>query len=148
MTAKATTAAIIIAILLGGISHASDITTVVAYRGADGRYSHASNENFKAMRHAAKAYGRIEVWVAFDMDYQGDPLLRDDEDVQSEAQVKQWHISQTIQPIVDLGQATMLPVPQGFEQAPGCLISVSESGLKKLKKISEVKHLSYKATIE
>lgn len=128
---------------ISGTAHSESLKEITAHRGLDGAYSSKSLRNISAMHRDASRLGGIEIWVTFDMVFQGNPDLRTQEDIDSEAQIKSWLISQVIQPVVGDGEAALLDVPAGLAQAPGCRVLVTADGLERIARHPDVKHLNY-----
>jgi hypothetical protein len=137
-----TLATLALGISVAHIARADEDIQVSAFRGLDGQYGPQSLWSIRVMRQAAKDFGEISVWVTFDMNFVGNPLLRTAEVIESEARAKEWHIAQVVQPVVGRGEARLLSTPVGLEQAPGCRVSVTSKGLTRLVRHRNVKHIS------
>ncbi|MGI9224036.1 MAG: hypothetical protein ACR2QX_06130 [Woeseiaceae bacterium] len=134
---------LLVIVLAFSATFASKSDIQIAFRGSDGEYTKESRRSLKSMAHAAKKEGSIEIWITFEMAYVGDPAQRTADVIQSESQEKEWLTSLTLGDAIAAGHAEILPTPFGLEQAPGCMVSVTETGLELLLGQQKVKHISY-----
>lgn len=119
------------------------VQTIVAFRGESGEFTLQSQRGLAMMRQVVTTDGSIDLWITFDMPFEGNPELRTDEVIATESQIKQWLVSQTVAVIASRGHARILDTPTGLEQAPGCRIRVTFRGFEELLTFSEVKHITY-----
>ena len=130
-------------ILATSVGWAIEFIELPAYRDVSGEYTATSVSNLRTMARIANAEGHIDLWVTFDMDFTGDPAQRTPEVIRQEAQIKRRLINAVITP---LGRdASLLEVPSGLEEAPGCLVRATPAGLRGLVVSEHVKHMSWYA---
>jgi len=133
----------LVLILAASVGWATEFTELHAYRDVSGEYTAASVGNLRTMARVARGEGHIDLWVTFDMDFTGDPAQRTPEVVQQEEQAKQRLINAVIVPLGR--EASLLEVPSGLAEAPGCLVRATPAGLRGLAKSEHVKHMSWYA---
>lgn len=125
-----------------GPGHADALDGLTVYRGIDGEYSSLSMQNLEALQQAA-GNGRINIWVAFNMSYEGNPALRTPEIEYQESQIKQELIDSVIVPLAQAGFAIQLPMSTEQLGAPGCKLSIKSEGLALLAASPDVKFIGY-----
>lgn len=125
------------------VSHADSLDGLSVYRGLDGKFSTASSQGLEILRQAAIAEGQITIWVGFDMEFEANPELRTPFKGRQEAAIKQRIMDRVVGPLVDNGQAKILPLSERQASAPGCMLAVTAAGLAGLTNSTDVKYMAY-----
>lgn len=123
-------------------SAAEDFSTTVVFKDANGDLSQKSQENLRKLLRLCAEQGRIDLWVTFDMTFQGDPSLRTPEVIAHEALQKRSHMQDSIAPLIRQRKAHLLEIPTALRQAPGVPVRVTAAGLRSLVRDAGVKHIS------
>jgi len=130
----------ILSVLFVGLAQSNDGLAV--YRGLDGEITAQSRSNLNTLIDIAKQQGTVTVWVDFAIEFQADPALRTPEVVAIEEAQRDDYIEEHIIPLVHQGKAIRIvldPVPM----APGCMLEIDQSGLKKLAADAQIKYIGY-----
>ena len=135
---KLTLAAVTLA--TSGLAASQSLSDISAHRGLDGRLTQSSRQAIAKFANAAAKSGEIRLWVAFDMDFQGDMNLRTQEVVQAEAEEKQRLISEIILP---MDGVTLAETPANLSGAPGCMVIANPNGVAKLAQEKRIIHISH-----
>lgn len=116
---------------------------LVVYRGVDGNLTRESVRNLRTLRRIAARIGHITVWVDFDIPFEVNPELRTPEVIAENEAARQQAMDEIIAPLVARGQASEVEIEGPGTQAPGCLVSVSQSALRSLARNPKVKHIGH-----
>ena len=124
-----------------GVSADDALQGLAISKGLHGNIDNDEKRTLAAFTAAAAHNGTIRIWIAFDMLFVGDPMLRTPEVVAREALVKQELIDRVVMPLVSAGQAE-LP-PQLLSGAPGCELFASTVALRRLAEDEDVTFIGY-----
>ena len=124
-------------------ANANDLDGISVYRGVDDELTEQSKHNLLILRRAAVANGRIDIWVTFDVFFEGNP------EKQTKAVINKLHrdvrraYNKSVLPIIRRGEAVEGAVPDQLLNAPGRPVSISSNGLASLMLNYRVKHVTY-----
>lgn len=127
-------------ILCAFSSSASQLTETVVFRDVDGSFSAKSRQGIREFMKVAAAQGDIQLWVAFDMPFEGNVELRTPGVVRSESQIKSRIINEVVS---RMRGVTVVNSPADLIAAPGCMVKATPRGVIEIVREELIIHLSH-----
>ena len=110
-----------------------------AYRGPDGAWTASSEDNLRQLIDRAKDED-IRIWVGFTVEVQPDPNLLTPEQESRQMRDTQEAFDEVIGPLILKGDA--IRDDSSLVQPPGCIITVTRKGLKRIARSEQVGHIT------